>query len=93
MKKLDWLLVAIGMAVGSLLTWYAYYSNSHLEAPHIAEFLYIVFFPPSIGLMVTENASYAGQAIIILVVVSANGGLYALAGRVIRAALRTKQEK
>ena len=93
MKKIDWLLVAIGMAVAGFLTWHAYYSNSHREVPHIDEFFYIVFFPPSIGLMVTENAGKAGQAVIVFIVVAANGGLYAVVGKVIRAALRSRQEK
>jgi hypothetical protein len=74
----------VGVAVGVFLTWYAYYSNSHREATRINEFVYLLLFPPSIGLMVTENASLAGQVIIVFIVVVANGLLYGLASAGIR---------
>jgi hypothetical protein len=88
MKKFEWLFASIGLAIASFLTWHAYYANAH---PHVAQFnevIYIVFFPPSLGLMVTENASRAGQVIIVLTVVGANGLLYFLVAKLLRAMLR-----
>jgi hypothetical protein len=84
MKRIDKFIVLVGIAVGAFLTWYAYYSNSHREVTRINEFVYLVLFPPSIGLLVTENASSSGQVIIVLIVVAANGFLYGLASAAIR---------
>jgi hypothetical protein len=84
MKKIDRVFVLVGIAVGAFLTWYAYYSNSNVEATRINELVYLFLFPPSIGLMVTENASLSGQVIIVLIVVAANGFLYGLASAAIR---------
>jgi hypothetical protein len=78
MKKIDLLFVLIGMAVAGLLTWYAHYSNSHSEAARLNDFVYLLLFPPSIGLMVTENATVVGQVLIVSIVVAANGALYGL---------------
>jgi hypothetical protein len=78
MRRIDHLFVLIGITVAAFLTWYAYYSNSHREVTRINELVYLVLFPPSIGLMVTENASEWGQAVIVSVVVAANGALYGL---------------
>jgi hypothetical protein len=75
-KKIDQLFVLIGLAVASFLTWYAYYSNSHREAVRISEVVYLLLFPSSIGLMVTENATSMGQTIIVSIVVAVNGALY-----------------
>jgi len=52
------------------------------------EFIYIVFFPSSLGLMVTENASKVSQVFIVLAVVGANGLLYCLAAKAVRSMLR-----
>jgi len=84
MKRIDRVLVLVGIAVGASLTWYAYYSNSRVEATRINELVYLLLFPPSIGLMVTENASLSGQVIIVLIVVAANGFLYGLGSAAIR---------
>lgn len=70
--------------VAGLLTWYAYFSNSHREATKLSEWVYLVLFPPSIGLMVTENATVAGQVIIVSIVVAANGVLYGLVSLITR---------
>jgi hypothetical protein len=78
MRKIDGLFVLIGIAIGGFLTWYAYYCNSHREAARINEFVYLLLFPPSIGLMVTENATVPGQVLIVSIVVAANGALYGL---------------
>jgi hypothetical protein len=84
MKRIDKVFVLVGITVGAFLTWYAYYSNSHREVTRVNELVYLVLFPSSIGLMVTENASSFGQAIIVLIVVAANGFLYGLACAAIR---------
>ena len=84
MNKIDRIGALIGMAVAALLTAYAYYSNSHRGSPRIDELVYLVLFPPSIGLMATENASPLSQAFIVTVVVAANGGFYALVAAVLR---------
>jgi FtsH-binding integral membrane protein len=84
MKKIDWLFAGIGLAVASFLTWHAYYANAHRDVAQINEYIYIVFFPPSLGLMVTENASKAGQMFIVLTVVGANGFLCCLVAKAVR---------
>jgi hypothetical protein len=84
MKRIDKFFALVGIAVGSFLTWYAYYSNSHREVTRISDFVYLLLCPSSIGLMVTENPSLSGQVIIVLIVVAANGFLYGLASVVIR---------
>jgi len=84
MKRIDKFFVLVGIAVGAFLSWYAYYSNSHREVTSINEYVYLVLFPPSIGLMATENASSSGQVFIVLTVVAANGFLYGLASTAIR---------
>ncbi len=76
MRKIDGLFVAIGIVIGGFLTWYAYYCNSHREATRISEFLYVLLFPPSIGLMFTENATVLEQTFIVSMVIAANGLLY-----------------
>jgi FtsH-binding integral membrane protein len=88
MKKIDWLLAGIGLAVASFLTWHAYHANAHRDVAQINEYIYIVLFPPSLGLMATENASKAGQVFIVLTVVSANGFLYCLVAKAVRHMLR-----
>jgi hypothetical protein len=93
MKTFDWLFASIGLVVASFLTWHAYYANAHPNVSQFNEFIYIVFFPPSLGLMVTENASKAGQAIIVLTVVGANGLLYFLVAKLLRAMLRIGGQK
>jgi len=84
MRKIDRLFVLSGLAVAGFLTWYAYYSNSHREATKINELVYLLLFPPSIGLMVTESATLIGQVIIVSIVVAANGALYGLVSVVVR---------
>lgn len=84
MNKTDRLGALVGIAVAGLLTSYAYYFNSHRDAPRIDDLVYLVLFPPSIGLMATENASVLGQVFIIAVVVAANGGFYALVTAILR---------
>jgi hypothetical protein len=91
MKTIDWLFASIGVAVASFLTWHTYYANAHPGVAQFNEFIYMVFFPPSLGLMVTENASKAGQVIIVLMVLGANGLLYCLAAKVVRYTLRLGQ--
>jgi len=88
MKKIDQLFALVGIAVGAFLTWYGYYSNSHRAVTRINEFIYLLLFPPSIGLMVTENASLSGQVIIVFIVVAANGFLYGLASAAVRKIFR-----
>jgi hypothetical protein len=88
MKKIDQFFALVGIAVGAFLTWYAYYSNSHREVTRINEFIYLLLFPSSIGLMVTENASLSGQVIIVFIVVAANGFLYGLASAAVRKIIR-----
>jgi hypothetical protein len=83
-RKIDWSFALVGLTVAGLLTWYAYYSSSHREAKKISELVYLVLFPPSIGLMVTENATVAGQVIIVSIVVAANGVLYGLVSMIAR---------
>ena len=76
MSRVDKLSFSIGMLVASLLTWSAYYSNSHPGATKISEFVYLILFPPSVGFMAAENASKMEQVIIVALVVTANGGFY-----------------
>jgi hypothetical protein len=84
MRKIDALFAVLGVAIASFLTWHAYYAGYHREVARINESVYLVFFPPSIGLMVTENATKAGQVFIVLIVVAANGVLYGLVCLVLR---------
>jgi len=93
MKKIDWWFVAIGLAVASFLTWHAYYANAHPGVAQFDELIYIVFFPPSIGLMATENASKVGQVIIVLILVGLNGLLYCLVAKAVRSTLRFGEER
>jgi hypothetical protein len=86
MNRIDRLGGLIGMAVAALLTWYAYYSNSHPNATRLSELAYILLFPSSIGLMATENATVLSQAIIVAIVIFANGGFYALLSAILRTA-------
>jgi hypothetical protein len=88
MKKIDWLFASIGITVASFLTWQVYFANSHPAVARMNEFVYIVLFPSSLGLMVTENASKVGQVIIVLMVVGANGLLYCLVAKAVRSMLR-----
>jgi hypothetical protein len=83
-NKTDRIGALIGIFVGAVLTAYAYYSNSHQSAPKINELVFLVLFPPSIGLMGTENASPLSEAFIVAVVVLSNGGFYALVTAVFR---------
>jgi hypothetical protein len=66
----------VGMAVAGVLVKYAYYSNHHEDVPRLNEYVYLVTCPPSIFLMLTENASAPGQVFIISLVVVLNGMLY-----------------
>jgi hypothetical protein len=84
MRKIDQFFILIGLVVGGFLTWHSYYSNSHREAAKINELIYILLFPPSLGLMATENASEASQALIISIVVAANGAIYGLGSMIVR---------
>ncbi len=84
MKRIDYLFFLIGSLIAGFLTWHAYYSNSHREAAKISELVYILLFPPSIGLMVTEKASPASQALIISMVVATNGAIYGLGSMIAR---------
>jgi hypothetical protein len=52
MRKSDKLAFGIGMVVAGLLTWHAYYSNSHPGTAKISELVYIVLFFSSVGLIV-----------------------------------------
>jgi hypothetical protein len=92
MRKIAGLFVVIGIAIGGFLTWYAYYSNSHREAARINEFVYLLLFPPSIGLMVTENATVPGQVIIVSIVVAANGALYGVVYLALREMFRSRDK-
>jgi hypothetical protein len=85
LRKFDLIAAAIGVAVASLLTWSAYYSNSHGGRGKISESVFLVLFPSSLGLMATENASVLGQVTIVLIVVAVNGVLYGLVSVVWRA--------
>ena len=87
-RKIDLLMATIGIVIGSLLTSYTYYANSHQAAPRLDDWIYLVLFPPSLGLMTTENASSFHQAIIISAVIVENGLLYGLASAGIRRILR-----
>jgi putative effector of murein hydrolase LrgA (UPF0299 family) len=76
MEKTFLRVAPIGMAVAAVLVGYVYYSNLHRNAPRLGEFLYLMLCPPSVLLMLTENASFAGQIFIVTVVVLLNGCLY-----------------
>ena len=90
MKRIDGLFALLGAAIGGFLTWYAYYCNSHVEAKRISELAYLILFPPSIGLTVTENASSLGQVTIVFMVVAANAALYGSVSTVLRKLLRRR---
>ena len=90
MNKIDRVGALVGMVVGASLTWYAYHSNSHPQAPKINEIAYLLLFPSSICLMATENASRLGQVLVIAVAVFANGGFYALLAAILRVWLRAE---
>jgi hypothetical protein len=76
MRRVDVFFAVLGVAIGGFLTVYAYYSNSHSAAARISETVYLTLFPPSIGLMATENAATLGQVVIVSILVSLNGVLY-----------------
>ena len=84
MKRIDGLFALLGAAIGGFLTWYAYYCNSHVEAKRVSELAYLILFPPSVGLMVTENASPLGQVTIVFMVVAANAALYGSVSIILR---------
>lgn len=85
MRRFELIAAATGVVIAALLTWSAYYSNSHNGAWKISELVFLVLFPSSLGLMVTENASAFGQAVIVLMVVVVNGVYYGLISAVVRA--------
>jgi putative effector of murein hydrolase LrgA (UPF0299 family) len=72
------------MLVATLLTWNAYYSNSHPATTKISESVFLILFPPSVGLMATENASKPEQIMIVVLLVIGNGGLYWLISFLVR---------
>jgi hypothetical protein len=72
------------MLVATLLTWNAYYSNSHPGAAKISGSVFFILFPPSIGLMTTESASKPEQIMIIVLLVIGNGGIYWLISFLVR---------
>jgi hypothetical protein len=86
----DRLFALVGVAVGGFLTWYAYHSNTHPQAPRVSELVYLLLFPSSICLMLTERASTFSQAIIVAFALFANGGFYALISAVLRTWLRAE---
>jgi hypothetical protein len=85
MPKMDRIFALVGVCVSGLLTWYAYCSNGHPQAPRLSAFVYLLLFPSSICLMLTENASPPSQALIVAFAIFANGGLYALISALLRA--------
>ena len=84
MNRIDKFSFAIGMLVATLLTWNAYYSNSHPGATKISESVFFILFPPSLGLMMTENASKREQIMIVVPLVIGNGSLYWLISFLVR---------
>jgi hypothetical protein len=84
MRKLDLVAATIGVVLASALTWSAYYSNSHGGRWKIGEAVFLTLFPPSLGLMATENASVFGQVVIVLMVVALNGFLYGALSIILR---------
>jgi hypothetical protein len=79
LNRIDKSFVVLGMLIAGFLTWYAGYENSHPGSPDPVWFTYIVLCPSSIFLMLTENATKWGEAIIITVVIVSNGALYGAA--------------
>ena len=84
MRSVDKVLAGIGMVIAGCLTWSAYYSNLHPGATRINEMVYLVLFPPSLGLMATEKASVFEQVTITIFLICANGALYGLASAALR---------
>jgi hypothetical protein len=84
MPKMDRLFAFAGIAIGLVLSLYAYYSNSHPHAPKPNQLFYLLLFPASIGLMATENASPTTQAFMVAGVAAANGGYLALLSAILR---------
>jgi len=84
MRKLDKIASVIGMTVACLLTWLAYYSNSHPEFPKLSDWIYLLLFPGSIGYMASENATRGEEVFIVIITIISNGILYCLASFVLR---------
>jgi hypothetical protein len=92
MRKFDVIAAAIGVVVASLLTWSAYYSNSHGGEGKISESVFLLLFPSSLGLMATENASVVEQATIVSIVVAINGIIYGSVSFALRAMFGKNQK-
>lgn len=81
---------AVGFGIAILLTGLAYYQNSH-NTYYGLDGLYLVLFPPSVGLMATERAGILGQIVVVVIVSIQNAVLYGLVGLGI-GKLRTKMK-
>jgi hypothetical protein len=82
--RIDKIFAGLGIAIGSLLTAYAYYANLHERVPDPMLGVYIVFFFPSMALEVTERVGWLAQAIIVTAAVGLNGALYVAVSRALR---------
>ena len=84
MSRIDKLSFGIGILVAIILTLASYYSNSHPGSTKISDTVFVILFPPSVGLMVTENAGRTEQIMVVVLLVIANGGLYWLISVLVR---------
>lgn len=69
----------VGFVIAILLTCLAYYQNSH-NVYYGLDRVYLVLFPPSLGLMATERAGVLMQLVIVVFVSLQNAALYGLVG-------------
>ena len=69
----------VGFAIAIFLTWLAYYQNSH-NVYYGLDGVYLLLFPPSVGLMATENAGVVGQVVTVAFVSLLNAALYGVIG-------------
>src|SRR5438876_7928122 len=73
-----------GFIVAGALVTYAFYQTSNRNAMQISPMIYVVFCPPSLGLMAIENASITSRILVILWILFANTFYYAFWGTIIR---------
>jgi apolipoprotein N-acyltransferase len=77
MKKADAQAAVLGIAVASLLMWFANSNWDVIERSAIGQYILIVFFPAFLGL-VPLTATQIDRALVVTLLVIGNGMLYGL---------------
>ena len=80
MKTADWQITSIGaatgLALGTIGILYAYHANRLGGVSPGLQWLYLLFFPSSFGLMGFDSSSQTRQVIGEVIVVLMNGAMY-----------------